>query len=43
MVESAPNGIVVVDRKGRITLVNRQIEKLFGYNRAELIGLLLKF
>ncbi len=38
VVESAPNGIVVVDRKGRITLVNHQIETLFGYTRAELIG-----
>ena len=38
VVELAPNGIVVVDRKGRITLVNREIETLFGYNRAELIG-----
>ncbi len=38
VVESAPNGIIVVDRKGRITLINRQIETLFGYNRAELIG-----
>jgi PAS domain S-box-containing protein len=38
VVESAPNGIIVVDGNGRITLINPQIEKLFGYERAELIG-----
>lgn len=38
VVESAPNGIIVVDAKGRVTLVNTQIEKMFGYGRAELIG-----
>jgi PAS domain S-box-containing protein len=31
VVGSAPNGIIVVDAKGRVTLVNTQIEKLFGY------------
>jgi PAS domain S-box-containing protein len=38
VVESAPNGIIVVGGTGRITLINAQIEKLFGYERAELIG-----
>lgn len=38
VIESAPNGILTVDRSGRITLVNAQVEKLFGYSRAELIG-----
>jgi PAS domain S-box-containing protein len=38
VVESTPNGIIVVDGQGRITLVNRQIETLFGYKRSELIG-----
>jgi PAS domain S-box-containing protein len=37
-VESAPDGIVVADRDGRIFRVNRQTEKLFGYGRDELIG-----
>lgn len=37
-VESAPNGMLMIDAKGIITLVNRQIEILFGYNRNELLG-----
>lgn len=38
VIESAPNGILTVDRRGRITLVNAQVEKLFGYSRGELLG-----
>lgn len=36
--EAAPIGMLMVDRQGRITFANAQIEKLFGYTRAELIG-----
>jgi PAS domain S-box-containing protein len=36
--ESSPNGIVMVDRIGRIVLVNREVERLFGYSREELLG-----
>jgi two-component system, sporulation sensor kinase E len=38
VVESSPNGMLMVDQGGTILLVNRQIEQLFGYERAELIG-----
>ncbi len=38
LIESAPNGIVVVDQHGAINLVNRSAEKQFGYERPELIG-----
>lgn len=36
--ENAPNGILMVNQQGKIKLVNTQIEKLFGYNRDELLG-----
>jgi PAS domain S-box-containing protein len=38
LIESAPNGIVVVDDRGIIRSVDRATEKLFGYDRLELLG-----
>jgi two-component system, sporulation sensor kinase E len=38
VVESSPNGMLMVDESGAILMVNRQIEQLFGYERTELIG-----
>jgi PAS domain S-box-containing protein len=37
-VESAPSGMVMIDRSGKIILVNQEIERLFGYAREELLG-----
>lgn len=37
-VEAAPSGMVISDEEGTITLVNEQAERLFGYERHELVG-----
>jgi PAS domain S-box-containing protein len=37
-VESCPSGMVMTDSAGRIVLVNGEIERMFGYQRGELIG-----
>jgi PAS domain S-box-containing protein len=38
LLESAPDGIVVVDADGTIVIVNSQFERMFGYRRDELLG-----
>ncbi len=38
VVESAPNGMMMVTEDGRIELVNRAAEVLFGYRRKEMLG-----
>jgi PAS domain S-box-containing protein len=37
-VESSPSGMVMIDGEGKIILVNREVERLFGYTREELLG-----
>lgn len=38
MMEAAPDAIFLTDLNGVITLVNRQAERLFGYESSELLG-----
>ncbi|HEY5923821.1 MAG TPA: PAS domain S-box protein [Kofleriaceae bacterium] len=38
LVDAAPDGIVVCDSTGTILLVNAQAERMFGYERDDLIG-----
>ena len=38
LLESAPDPIVIVDRVGRIAVLNAQAERVFGYAREELLG-----
>jgi PAS domain S-box-containing protein len=39
VLEATPDALVMVDSQGKITLVNRQAENLFGYSRDEILGL----
>lgn len=36
--DAAPNGMAAIDMAGRLVQLNRQIERMFGYSREELIG-----
>ncbi|RUR07508.1 PAS domain S-box protein [Legionella sp. km772] len=39
ILEATPDAIVIINLEGQITFINTQTEKLFGYNKNELIGL----
>lgn len=38
LLEAAPDAMVIVDETGSLTLVNGQTERLFGYDRQEMLG-----
>ena len=38
LLEAAPDAIIEVDEEGRIVLLNRVTEEMFGYSREELLG-----
>lgn len=37
-VESAPNGMLMIGQDGTLSMVNAQVEQMFGYSREELLG-----
>lgn len=39
IVESSPNGILVINKKGEIVLVNKHAEEIFGFNSEDLINI----
>ncbi len=41
--EAAPSGMLLVNKKGQITLINKELEKLFGYTEEEIIGKSIEF
>lgn len=38
VVEAMPDGVVIVDQRGTMSLVNREMERLLGYTRDEMLG-----
>ncbi len=38
LLDATPDAMVIIDRNGSVTLVNRQTEAMFGYSRRELLG-----
>lgn len=43
VVESSPIGLLMVDARGRIVLVNAEVERLFGYAREAMYGQSVEF
>ena len=38
VVESVPNGLLMIDRNDLVVLANPQMERMFGYSSQELLG-----
>jgi protein-histidine pros-kinase len=42
LLEASPDAMVIMNKEGRLVLVNSQAENLFGYPRAELLGAMVE-
>lgn len=42
LLDSAPDAMIIADAQGKIRMINKQAESLFGYTRSELVGQLLE-
>jgi protein-histidine pros-kinase len=38
LLESAPDAMIIIDSQGKIAIANAQSEKMFGYDRQEMLG-----
>lgn len=38
LLQSLPNGLILVSRQGKIVHINAQMERMFGYRKEELVG-----
>ncbi len=38
LLQSLPNGLVLISKEGKIAHINAQLEKMFGYRKEELLG-----
>lgn len=38
LIEASPDGMIIINKKSDIILINQQVEKMFGYSREELQG-----
>jgi protein-histidine pros-kinase len=38
LLELAPDAMIIIDERGKIAIVNRQAEEMFGYRRREMLG-----
>jgi len=42
LLDSVPDGLLMIERSGRVMLINRQAEEMFGYDHGELIGQMIE-
>lgn len=40
--EASPTGMLIINSDGKITAANREVERMFGYDRKELVGQLIE-